>query len=225
MNKSSLGLERKADKNDQEWLVPFLDIMTFLMAFAIILYTTMAADLQQMEKMKESIQQAMGQEVASDVEPAIAVIDYRDVYEAINGYIQRNKLEGRASVRMTQRGVELTANGELLFASGSTELKPLARDFLAGISIMIRDVPYTIMVEGHTDDVPMKSSIYPSNWELSTARASGVVRLFLDKGIAAQRLKAVGYAETRPREGIESLSLREQRAANRRVVLVFQKEQ
>ena len=74
-------------------------------------------------------------------------------------------------------------------------------------------------VEGHTDDLPISNEQFPSNWELSSARATGVVKYLLESGIEKERLKASGYADSRPKEGLDDLPLNEQRKANRRVVV------
>ena len=80
-------------------------------------------------------------------------------------------------------------------------------------------IDWVLRVDGHTDQIPIKTSRFPSNWELSSARATGVVKYLLESGIEKERLKASGYADSRPKEGLDDLPLSEQRKANRRVVV------
>ncbi|MBI3600596.1 MAG: OmpA family protein [Nitrospinae bacterium] len=92
--------------------------------------------------------------------------------------------------------------------------------FLESVNEIVKDVPYKILVEGHTDDVPIKTERFPSNWELSSSRASSVVKYFIEKGIAPQRLSAVGYAEFKPRFP----KTPENRPKNRRVEIIILRE-
>ena len=78
---------------------------------------------------------------------------------------------------------------------------------------------HMVEVEGHTDDVPIHTEKYPSNWELSSVRATNIVKYLLAQGIEKERLKAAGYADSRPKEGIDNLPLNQQRQGNRRVVV------
>lgn len=89
-------------------------------------------------------------------------------------------------------------NSELLFASGKAELSSKALPVLAKVAEVVRDVPNVINVEGYTDNVPISSGMYPSNWDLSSARATSVVKELVKNNIPATRLSAVGYGEFHP---------------------------
>ncbi|QCW84876.1 flagellar motor protein MotD [Methylotuvimicrobium buryatense] len=114
--------------------------------------------------------------------------------------------------------IELEMNSELLFASGEAELSPKALPVLKKVSEIVRRMPNVINVEGHTDTVPISTVKFPSNWELSSARATSVVREFVNEGIAPSRLSAVGYGEFHP---IADNSSEAGRFQNRRVVVVL----
>jgi chemotaxis protein MotB len=114
--------------------------------------------------------------------------------------------------------VELEMNSELLFASGSAELSSKALPVLEKVAEVVRHVPNVINVEGYTDDVPISTGIYPSNWDLSSARATSVVKELVKNEIPPNRLSAVGYGEFHP---IGDNSNEEGRFKNRRVVLVL----
>lgn len=114
--------------------------------------------------------------------------------------------------------VELEMNSELLFASGEANLSLKALPILKKVSEIVRLMPNAIHVEGHTDDVPINTAKFPSNWELSSARATSVVRELVNEGIDPARLSAVGYGEFHP---IADNSTEQGRFQNRRVVVVL----
>ena len=121
-------------------------------------------------------------------------------------------------VRRFDNWLEVEIKTSILFGSGSAEASGESAPVLSRIARVLRDVPNRINVEGFTDDRPISTVIYPSNWELSAARAATVVRLFEEFGIDPERLAAIGYGEHR---AVESNDTAEGRAANRRVVLVI----
>jgi len=114
--------------------------------------------------------------------------------------------------------VELEMNSELLFGSGSADLSSKAIPVLVKVAEVVKDVPNVINVEGYTDDVPISTGIYPSNWDLSSARATNVVKELVKNNIPPTRLSAVGYGEFHP---VADNSTEEGRFKNRRVVLVL----
>jgi chemotaxis protein MotB len=124
----------------------------------------------------------------------------------------------QVSVAHTGEWVEVTMKSALLFPSGSAALSDSAKSILRDISQVLRPLPNPIHVEGYTDDVPISTGAFPSNWELSAARAASVVHLFTRFGVDPRRLAAVGYGEFRP---IADNVTEDGRRANRRVSLVI----
>ena len=131
-----------------------------------------------------------------------------------------------------QRGDRITTlemSSALFFDSGSASLSKAGQAILLEIATKLhsdRFRDYQITVEGHTDDAPINTPRFPSNWELSTARASAVVHLFLDQGIPARRLRAAGYADTFPKapnRDASGIPIAENQAQNRRVVIKLEK--
>jgi chemotaxis protein MotB len=109
-------------------------------------------------------------------------------------------------------------NTELLFSSGSAALFPEARPVLETLSEILRDLPVRVHVEGFTDNVPISTPTFPSNWELSGARASSVIRLFVENGLNPAKMAAVGFGEHRP---VSDNDTPEGRSQNRRVTIVI----
>ncbi|HBS63096.1 MAG TPA: flagellar motor protein MotD, partial [Stenotrophomonas sp.] len=125
---------------------------------------------------------------------------------------------GMITVRRTELWIEVEINSDILFPTGSAALDVHARQTLASLAEVLRDVPNSVRVEGHTDNVPIATATFPSNWELSAGRAASVVHLFADQGVQPSRLAMVGYGQFRPREDNASA---EGRNRNRRVMVII----
>lgn len=127
--------------------------------------------------------------------------------------------QGKVSVTEGLRGITVEINASVLFPLGEARLQPAAVKALRAVAEVAATADFPIIVEGHTDPTPIATPQFPSNWELSGARASSVVRLFVDTGVAPQRLTATGYGEQRP---LASNDTQEGRARNRRVTILIE---
>ncbi len=121
-------------------------------------------------------------------------------------------------VIINEQSVSFRISNELLFPSGQATLSPTGLDVIKRLAAILNKNDYQVSVEGHSDPVPIQTRQFASNWELSSSRATSVLRELVRDGVSAQRLRAVGYAETRP---IESNDTQAGRAANRRVELIM----
>lgn len=122
------------------------------------------------------------------------------------------------TVNRDKAWVEIDINTSILFGSGSAALQTAAQPVLHTLAKILNEKKYNIQVEGFTDNVPIKSEVFPSNWELSSARAASVVRVFVDEGVSPQRLVAMGFGEHRP---VSDNNSEEGRSKNRRVRIVI----
>jgi chemotaxis protein MotB len=213
----------------EPWLLSFADMVTLLLAFFCVLLSMASFDMQKYEKAADALAAEFSKKEPEPVKPmpenAIAVLDQTEVLSGIRAAVSAQGLQDQVSVTMTPAGVQLTASSELLFASGQAEAGEKAQLLMRAVAGVLKPMPAAISVEGHTDDVPMHSERFPSNWELSTARASSMVRILLEAGIPADRVAAVGYAETRPIATPDGASdITQVRAKNRRVVLLITKK-
>jgi chemotaxis protein MotB len=135
-----------------------------------------------------------------------------------------NKDNSGAQVEKRAAGYAVTLKGAVLFDRGSADLTPTSTPYLDSIAQTLRNTPYKITVEGHTDDVPIQSFLYPSNWELSAARASRVARYLIDRAVPMNHIHVAGYADTEPvapNENPQGQPLPENQARNRRVVVLI----
>jgi chemotaxis protein MotB len=141
----------------------------------------------------------------------------RDVMTAMASLVQK----GQVKVTQSPRGITVEINASTLFPSGEATLAPASVEALSSVAKVLAQTDNPIQVEGHTDNVPIKGGVYPSNWELSSARAAAVVRLLAEQGVPPGRMVAIGYADNKP---LDTNATTEGRARNRRVnVLILNK--
>jgi chemotaxis protein MotB len=147
---------------------------------------------------------------------------FQQLEQKLNAYANSHGLGRYVHTTTDNRGLVIKLlTDRLLFRSGSATLNPTGGEILAEIAGVINvDRVHPVAVDGNTDNVPIQGSIYPSNWELSTARASTVVRSLISNGVDAQRLSATGFADTRP---VATNSTTTGQAQNRRVEVVLQR--
>jgi chemotaxis protein MotB len=138
----------------------------------------------------------------------------RDILDVMSPLVR----EGKVRVTQTSRGVQMEINASVLFAPGEARLNEQSSEALKAVAAILKDDHHAIQVEGHTDNLPIRNAVYPSNWELSAVRASSVVRLFVDGKVAEQRLTAVGRGPTQPVAGNDTA---EGRLRNRRVAVII----
>ncbi len=220
------------------WMVTFSDMTTLLLTFFVLLFTFAQFDLIKFRMVLGSIQQALGVQKVTKrgnfqtfESSPIQIFEYAKLDSIIETFYRQTQLYRElkrelekipgVQVLVSERGVIVRAEEKIFFDLGKADLKPESYPFLEKMAELIKKFPnYKVAVEGHTDDLPIYFR-FPSNWELSTARSSRVVRYFIDKGIPPERFKAVGYADTKP--VVPNTSM-ENRAQNRRVEFVFSVE-
>jgi len=211
------------------WMATFSDMTTLLLTFFILLISMATFDPVKIANLMESMQGAFGIMETFPTVPIHPIVDIpkktgdeqkkkqslKDA-EKIKTVIQDKKLDEAVKVEVTEKGIAIMLRDPVGFASGSADLKDQGKDILKDISDVIKNNPsLKVRVEGHTDDVPIHSNRYNSNWELSSARSLSVVQLLSKQtGIQPQNMSAVGYGEYRP---IVPNSSPENRSKNRRI--------
>ncbi|MFQ6617069.1 MAG: flagellar motor protein MotB [Fidelibacterota bacterium] len=157
-------------------------------------------------------------DVVGGKQPVEKKLSLQEIQQKVNELIVEENLQDEVDVRPSYRGVKVVSRGDITFESGKADLTSKIKPFLMKLAKIIREAPFPVAVEGHTDNVPIQSKKYPSNWELSSARASETVRFFIDLGVPKDRLRAIGFADTRP---VDTNDTDEGRARNRRVEIIF----
>lgn len=209
------------------WLLTYADMITLLMAFFIMLYSMSILNTGKFNQVAISIKSGFGGMVHGSLpavqqnkaEQAKADKDYNDMIRDLQAVMHTHNMGKVMRLREEERGIVISLSTDnILFGKASVELSPRAEGILSPIADVLRRVPNQMRVEGHTCDLRVRSDIYPSNWELSSARAGSVVRFLIErKGMNPDRLSVSGYASYRPIVPNSSESNREQ---NRRVDIV-----
>lgn len=230
-----MGVKQHIIRNDPiqtrltGWLTTFNDLITLLMVFFVLLFSMGTMDVKRFKNFQNELQSAMGvmyegrnapggligneQWYVEDKKEAPAESDGQsEDFKALAG---NQGLEAEYS----RKGIQLTLNDDLLFRSGSARITDSGSELLETISAVIKPLNRPVRIEGHTDDRPIATPRYPSNWELSTARAVNVVKYFAQNGgIPANHLSAAGYGSSKPRVPNDSAG---NRGKNRRVEIIL----
>lgn len=233
-------------ENHERWLVSYADFITLLFAFFVVMYAISSVNEGKYRVLSDSISSAFrnipGNTSGAMVQvnpsaptpvsipfqkPKIANIK-TDVVREKNRELLRSKakeitealapLVQQGQVRVTEGalGITVEINASVLFDSGEARLQLPAVRVLTAVGQILATTDFPVTVEGHTDNAPINTPLFPSNWELSGARAASVVRLFIDTGVDARRLTATGYAEQRP---VDDNATPDGRQRNRRVAI------
>lgn len=232
----------KDDVNSEAWLATYADTITLVLTFFVLLYSISSTDAAKLKGISEAMQgQLTGEGVmgagtsnkTGDKDPSIIddlpnqeiteeLREKEEIKKEIITTIDKGNLEKLVTIREDERGIILGLNENIFFDLGSGELKSDSKPVLQELAGILTKIPSHIVIEGHTDNIPIKSSKYGSNWELSTQRAVSVVRYFVEqKGMSPTQFSATGYGEYKP---LVDNNTSENRAKNRRVDIIITTE-
>lgn len=238
MKKREAAPEEKKDSN--AWMVTFSDLLTLLLTFFVLLLTMSSLDDKKLEVAFGFFTGAFGalnpggsSEIGKIfVLPPRALVleafDGRDLAakrisesESVKTELHESGIKGEVNVGLSTRGIVLRISDQLLFDSGSAKMNSRALSVLNKLNSILTKYPYDILIEGHTDNVPINTKKYPSNWELSLSRATNIVKYFIrEEIISPERFSAGGYGDSKPLFPNDSES---NRAKNRRVEIILMK--
>lgn len=203
-------IRHKEHDNHDRWLISYADFITLLFAFFVVMYAISSVNESKYQIFSASLTSVFGKQI---VKPEAIVptndqdlllkslVDRRnakiaeqqqeamqDIAKKINQVMSALIKNGQVSVMQTNRGVAVEINASALFNQGDAVLQGDAINTLAEVAKVLEQVDLAIEVEGHTDNIPINTQQFPSNWELSSARASSVVRLFIEHGLTPQQI-------------------------------------
>jgi chemotaxis protein MotB len=234
-------------ENHERWLVSYADFITLLFAFFVVMYSISSVNEGKYRVLSNSLGNAFGHgpsgppafrdsgppalplaprsmQAPSMIRPRNDVAMRRekdqmtglarDLLKALAPLVR----EGKVRVTQSLHGISVEISASVLFAPGDARLSPPSGEALRAVAQVLKDDTHAIQVEGHTDNVPISNAAFPSNWELSAVRASSVVRLFVDNGVAESRLLAIGHGANQP---VGSNDTPAGRLRNRRVQLMI----
>jgi len=231
---------QRATVSHERWLVSYADFITLLFAFFTTLYAISTVDARKLTAVVDSVQSAFATagpaardarrgHTAGGVPARLELpvqppgdtgrdaVELREVKAALDIRLEREIAAGDVQLEMDPRGLVISIREAGSFPTGSADLSAAAQVGLRQIAETLSEVGNAVRVEGHTDNVPIHTDRYRSNWELSTARATTVVAFFVNAGLPPTRFSAAGYGEFHPRVANDTPDLR---ALNRRVDVV-----
>lgn len=226
--------------NHERWIVTYADMVTLLFALFVVLWSMSDANTTKLEQVRTSLDKAFNVGVLSGTDgaspvfeggggltPSLSEIKSNDLVSIAKEVGELSSGDGYGSkiqVRSDAESITISLSDNLLFDSGGADLKPGSQAVLTEVAGILAGLPNRIRIEGHTDNVPVNSPDYSTNWELSAARASTVLRYLSEVGgLDAGRMFLAGFADTRP---VADNATPEGRALNRRadIVIVYPTE-
>jgi chemotaxis protein MotB len=204
------------EHGEGNWLVSYADMMTLLVGFFVIMLSFAKFDEEKLNEARRSITQEFGGQYT---------VPYSDLAKALREIAKALGVGDQFIIKESDIGIEISSRGTVFFESGSADLKPEADVILKKIIEVIRTngTPFSITVEGHTDDVPVAPGhVIRNNFELSSIRACRVVEIFQNEQFPSEHLTAIGFGETRPlvpNRDSEGNAIPDNQAQNRRVVI------
>lgn len=220
--------EEERPENLERWLLTYADLITLLMIFFVLMYTISNINAQKFAQVASSLSAALAGRSGHLLDnPGPSLIEGQSGEEVrmaelaadLEKYVEEAGLGGRIRISVEERGVVVSIRDTLLFPKGSADLTPEAREIIRKLGEMIKPLDHYLRIEGHTDNLPIHTAQFPSNWELSAARATNVVQVLVQEvKFPPHRLSTTGYGEYRPLVPNDS---EENRAINRRVDLAI----
>lgn len=237
--------QEEEPENAERWLLTYADLITLLLGLFILLYSMSQQDMAKFKSFSQGLRtlfggggKGYGSAIGAPIALDPMVIGNKptpigspgrggsaqEVAKEIEKTIERLNAQSQVTVSQTGKGIHITIADELgrppfAFESGSSRLNPRMVIVLNAIADLLQDTASQVRIEGHTDDVPISTDEFPSNWELSSSRAVRVLRYLISRGCDPERLAASGYAEYKP---VAGNTTPEGRARNRRVEIYIQ---
>lgn len=241
--------KEKKSENSERWLITYSDLITLLMIFFIVMYSMSNVSENKYEGLSESLNSAMGTgssiipkgngvlssgnaifaynnengtgEEGSGTEDAVNVKreNYKEIRDALYDVAKNSGFEENMSIEVEDKGIVIMLSNDILFDSGHAEIKDSMKGKIAKVAVFLKRIDNAIEIGGHTDNVPIRSGNFESNWQLSAQRAANVVQYLVDEeGIEPSRLSAIGYGEYKP---LKSNDTEEGRSNNRRISITI----
>lgn len=214
------------ESKDPVWLTTFADSMSLLLTFFVLLFSSVTLEEVKIRAMLGSLKGSLGiMEKAKDSvvsPPSVLVSPRESMVTELGEFISSQGLDSYVEVETLLEGIRINMRSPVFFDLGRAELKREIMPLLDKIAALLKNVPNEMDIEGHTDNLPIQTSRFPSNWELSTARAISVAKYLIELGILPFRIGVAGYADSRP---LYPNDTPQHRALNRRVeVLILNEE-
>jgi chemotaxis protein MotB len=230
------------EKGAPKWMVTFSDLFMLVLVFFILLFSMSQIDLVKFKAVAESFKQVNILDYNPSAVPFEHPTDFsvntestnnqddvsqqevqqdslQELLAEVQAFLDANDLQDVVIANRTERGIVLVLEEKVLYETAEAKILPIAHPFLDKVGTLLTKIPNLVKIEGHTDDRPISTEKFPSNWELSAARASSVIRyLVAEHDLDPERFIAVGYGDTRP---VVQNTSSENYQKNRRVEIVI----
>ena len=209
--------DEHGEEHGESWLMTYADTITNLLGFFVLIVSVSTVDMNKFAQVSEGVKEQMKSQ-------QLEITSMAKLKKVLDSLMKDKEATGAIDINMDSKGINMTASNASFFNSGEAELLPDGRAIIDQITDQISKINdvFNVDVEGHTDNSPISSANYASNWELSADRASQVVKYMISKGIPKDHIKASSFADTRPvlpNEDKKGVPLPENKSRNRRVVI------
>ena len=199
---------QEESQQDELWLISYADMLTLLIGFFVLIIAAVPMTRARFERIAAALTGAR----------QAPLEDLRDKVDAL--VARTPELKDKVKTRDDAEGLGIEFRDALLFDSGSAKLRDQAQPAIGEIARLLGELPgRPVIIEGHTDEVPINSASFHSNWELSSQRAINVLQALHTNGVAREWMSARAYADTRPLPSAAEQDVEQRRASNRRVVI------
>jgi len=207
------------DQDENAWLVTYSDAITLLLAFFIILVSV--------SEVSEGRLQELEQGIRSITSTTKTSMPFSELKKDITSLLEQNNMAELVNVSLDKKGIKVQFSNKALYDTADAQIKIDMLPVIDQISDVIKNSNVEnqiVEIEGHTDDRPIRTQLYPSNWELSSARAVAIVKRLVQQGVEKKNLKAVAYADSRPKIILsQTQDIVAARAENRRAVIYIRR--
>lgn len=219
----SMPRKNHYEEPEENWLMSYADMITLLLCFFLILLSVSQPKQSEMEKLTAKFSSAIANEEVKT--------PFNDLLTGMQTVIESNNLEKDVSVEETDRGIMLELSTSSFYKAGTAEFQDWVKPVLDELAQTLKAFDYRdyqVIVQGHTDDLPIKTAQFPSNWELSAVRATIMVRYFIEHGQESNKMRAEGLADTRPKvpnRDANGHPIPENQALNRRMTIRIERRE
>lgn len=231
MNKTPEKIYDSDPTEDTSWLLTYGDIITLLMIFFVLLFSTSKVSQEKFDQVAQSINESLNRPGPDPKSTDTVLTPLAEAQIKLEQLIKKEGLEQKMTTKLTKAGLMIELSSNTFFDSGSADVRSSMLKTLQDLSHVIQNLPtndYRVEIEGHTDNVPIRTARFPSNWELSAMRSINVLHIFEETGLPKDRITATAFAETKPKvanTNASGVNLPQNQAKNRRVVVYIKNDE
>ena len=231
MNKTPEKIYDSDQTEDTRWLLTYGDIITLLMIFFVLLFSTSKVSQEKFDQVAQSINESLNRPGPDPKSTDTVLTPLAEAQIILEQLIKKEGLEQKMTTKLTKAGLMIELSSNTFFDSGSADVRSSMLKTLQDLSHVIQNLPtndYRVEIEGHTDNVPIRTARFPSNWELSAMRSINVLHIFEETGLPKDRITATAFAETKPKvanTNASGVNLPQNQAKNRRVVVYIKNDE